>query len=303
VVRKLTSLPVTITLAIGVPLLAVVMGAILRLSFGVIVAVIAPLAVLLIVVTVTRGRRATAWLRGKVPWEYRNAPTAWALITEAETTPERINNQQVMRFRMRVFAPEGEFDSLMYAVLPVYPMNQFQTGDRYPVRYLPDDHSEVVYDTTSAASNLPRPPSATPLTSDGGFGGTAWPLVQTSSTRTSAGSDVADVLGSPEVQAALQGMATAMAHQIFPDRLPGTALVRAQRATGQNRGTLAETVFDLTITPETGAPFDTTVTKWLPPELAAQLPAGSTVAAYYSPTSPSEVAIQLTPVAHTDVLS
>ena len=63
-VRKLTSLPVTVTLAISVPLLAVVMGAILRLSFGVIIAVIAPLAVLLIVVTVTRGRGGTAWLRG-----------------------------------------------------------------------------------------------------------------------------------------------------------------------------------------------------------------------------------------------
>ncbi len=296
--RKLTSLPVIVTLAIGTPLLAVLMGAVLQLGASTVAAVVGPLGVLFIVVTVVRSRRTTAWLRGKVPWEYRNAPTAWALITEAEGTPERLNNQPVMRFRMRVYAPEGEFDSVMYALLPVYPANHFLTDAYYPVRYLPNDHSEVAYDTTPAAGRLgPRPrwgtvaePSVVSgdVPSEGGF--TNYP--------SSGGADPVSraVLNAAGVDPA------AMVRQLFPDRLPGQALVRAQRATGQYRGTLAETEFDLTITPKAGAPFDVTVTKWLPPELAAQVPAGSTVAVYYSPTSPSEVSIQLTPVSHTDVI-
>ncbi|MCE1174063.1 MAG: hypothetical protein LWW77_05575 [Propionibacteriales bacterium] len=296
-VRKLTSLPVVVTLAIGVPLLAVLMGAVLRLGVPTIAAVVGPLGVALIVATVTRSRRTTAWLRGKVPWEYRNAPTTWALITEAEGTPERLNDQPVMRFRMRVFAPEGEFDSVMYALLPVYPANQFETGAHYPVRYLPNDHSEVVYDTTSAAQHLgPRP----------GWGTGRDPSMPSGDEPNPASfTNYPSAAASPSsLLASIPGIdPSAMMAQIFPDRLPGTALVKAQRATGQNRGPLAETEFDLTITPENGAPFDTTVTKWLPTELAAQVPAGSTVAVYYSPTSPSEVSIQLTPVTHTDIFN
>lgn len=282
-VRKLTSLPVTITLAISVPLLAVLMGSVLRLSVGVVVAVIASLVVLLIVVTVTRGRRASAWLRGKVPREYRNAPTAWALITEAEGTPERINNQQVMCFRMRVYAPEGQFDSLMYALLPVYPVNQFQTGGHYPVRYLPNDHSEVVYDTTPAAQQLGARP---------GWGTLTEPSVLSDDRPRAAGyTNYLDPAGLPSH---LRPEFEAIMQEMFADRAQGKAVVKAQRATGQQRGMLAEIQLDLAITPQTGAPFDTTVTKWIPSSLTGRLQPGVVVEVSYAPHSPSDVSIMLT---------
>lgn len=304
-VRKLTSLPVIIMLVVAITILPMLLTAAFHPGLGVIFGALGPVAFWLTAAIVVRGRRATAWLRGSVPWEFRDAPTAWALMTSAEMTAERINNQQVMRFRMKVYAPEGEFDSVMHAVLPVYPADQFQTGAHYPVRYLPGDHSEVAYDTTAAAQNLgPRPgwgsmaePSTIADDESSGTGFINYPSAPAAGLAP-LGSGASVVAGGvPGVDPA------AMMRQFFPDRVAGKALVKAQRVTGQSRGNLAETVFDLTITPETGAPFDTSVTKWLPPELAAQLPAGSTVAAYYSPTSPSEVAIQLTPVTHTDVLS
>jgi hypothetical protein len=298
VVRKLTSLPVIIMLVVAIAVLPMLLTAAFHPGLGVIFGVLGPVAFWLTAAIVVRGRRVTAWLRGSVPWEFRDAPTAWALMTSAETTGERINNQPVMRFRMKVYAPEGEFDSVMYAVLPVYPANQFQTGAHYPVRYLPGDHSQVAYDTTPAAQSLgPRPGGgsmAEPTTiADDGMSGTGFINYPSAPAAGSAPL----VSGTSVVAGGVPGIdPAAMMRQFFPDRVAGKALVKAQRVTGQSRGNLAETVFDLTITGTDGSVTDATVTKWLPAELAAKIPVGATVDVFYSPTSPGEVSMQITSV-------
>jgi hypothetical protein len=280
-----------------------------RASAGVVIGVVFGLGVVLFLLAGLRNRRVTAWARGEVPGEFRDAPTAWATITSVRVSGERYGSQPVLRCQVRVDAIEGAFTSLMEVVLTGRQPVRFVEGASYPVRYLPDDHSLVAYDTTSAAANLGPKPTVSPLPDLAAIGYSAMSestvepsfivdqapptSAPTSYEQYPANSTPSAAVGFTQ---ALPPQVAALMQEMLADRLTGKALVTAQRATGQLRGLLAEVELDLTVTPQTGAPFDTTVTKWVPSSLTGRLQPGTIVDVSYSPGSPSDVSIVLTTI-------
>jgi hypothetical protein len=102
-----------------------------------------------------RYRRVSAWMRHTVPSDFSNAPSALATIVSGRPTREWYNNEPVMRYEVTVHAPDGDFSSSLEALLPRHYSGRFRIGSRYPVRYLPADHSIVFCDPDETAGSSP----------------------------------------------------------------------------------------------------------------------------------------------------
>lgn len=154
-VRRLTSPPALVALLVVLFFIVFGVGFDRRTNLVAFVAGTMVVGAALTSLGFVRYRRVSAWMRHTVPPDFSNAPRALATIVSGRPTREWYNNEPVMRYEVTVHSPEGDFSSNLEALLPRHYSGRFRIGSRYPVRYLPADHSIVVCDPDETAGSSP----------------------------------------------------------------------------------------------------------------------------------------------------
>lgn len=154
-VRRLTSPPALVALLVVLFFIVFGIGFDRRTNLVAFVAGSMVVGAALTGLGLVRYRRVSAWMRHTVPPDFSNAPSALATIVSGRPTREWYNNEPVMRYEVTVHAPDGDFSSNLEALLPRHYSGRFRIGSRYPVRYLPADHSIVVCDPDETAGSSP----------------------------------------------------------------------------------------------------------------------------------------------------